>query len=154
MSDDTSISASRTINAPAKDIFDVLSNPERHAELDGSGFIRSDQKTNRIQKVGDVFTMNMEADHMGGEYQTDNHVIGYDQNKLLAWKTAPKGVEPPGWKWVWELTPVDAANTDVSITYDWSEVTDKELLQKVKFPIMPVSGLEDSLVKLAEAVGR
>lgn len=154
MSDDTSISASRTINAPAKDIFDVLSNPERHAELDGSGFIRSDEKTNRIQKVGDVFTMNMEADHMGGEYQTDNHVIGYDQNKLLAWKTAPKGVEPPGWKWVWELTPVDAANTDVSITYDWSEVTDKELLQKVKFPIMPVSGLEDSLVKLAEAVGR
>ena len=40
------------------------------------------------------FVMNMEGDHMGGEYQVDNHVTGFDANHLIAWKTAPRGTEP------------------------------------------------------------
>ena len=40
MTDDTQITVSRTIDAPAKDVFEVLTNPERHDELDGSGFVR------------------------------------------------------------------------------------------------------------------
>lgn len=47
--------------------------------------------------------MNMQGDHMGGEYKTDNHVTGCVKDKLLAWKTAPAGTEPPGWEWLWEL---------------------------------------------------
>lgn len=152
MSDDKRITVSRTIDASAADIFTVLSNPQRHAELDGSGFIVSDDKTDRITATGQVFTMNMEGDHMGGEYKTDNHVVGYDENKLLAWKTAPAGTEPPGWQWVWELKPQDADSTDVSLTYDWSAVTDKDLLKKVSFPLVSESELEDSLGRLAAAV--
>ncbi|WP_068427600.1 SRPBCC family protein [Piscicoccus intestinalis] len=152
MSDDKKITVSRTIDASAADIFTVLSNPQRHAELDGSGFIVSDDKTDRITATGQVFTMNMEGDHMGGEYKTDNHVVGYDENKLLAWKTAPAGTEPPGWQWVWELKPQDADSTDVSLTYDWSAVTDKDLLKKVSFPLVSESELEDSLGRLAAAV--
>ena len=78
MAQEQKITVQRTIDAPAKDVFEVLTNPQRHAELDGSGFVRSDEKTDRIQAVGDVFTMNMSGDHMGGEYQTDNHVTAYD----------------------------------------------------------------------------
>ncbi len=152
MSDDKKITVSRTIDASAADIFTVLSNPQRHAELDGSGFIVSDDKTDRITATGQVFTMNMEGDHMGGEYKTDNHVVGYDENKLLAWKTAPAGTEPPGWQWVWELKPQDADTTDVTLTYDWSAVTDKALLKKVSFPLVSESELEDSLGRLAAAV--
>ena len=152
MSDDKKITVSRTIDASAADIFNVLSNPQRHAELDGSGFIVSDDKTDRITATGQVFSMNMEGDHMGGEYKTDNHVVGYDENKLLAWKTAPAGTEPPGWQWVWELKPQDADSTDVSLTYDWSAVTDKDLLKKVSFPLVSESELEDSLGRLAAAV--
>ncbi len=152
MSDDKRITVSRTIDASAADIFNVLSNPQRHAELDGSGFIVSDDKTDRITATGQVFSMNMEGDHMGGEYKTDNHVVGYDENKLLAWKTAPAGTEPPGWQWVWELKPQDADSTDVSLTYDWSAVTDKDLLKKVSFPLVSESELEDSLGRLAAAV--
>ena len=152
MSDDKRITVSRTIDASAADIFNVLSNPQRHAELDGSGFIVSDDKTDRITATGQVFSMNMEGGHMGGEYKTDNHVVGYDENKLLAWKTAPAGTEPPGWQWVWELKPQDADSTDVSLTYDWSAVTDKDLLKKVSFPLVSESELEDSLGRLAAAV--
>ncbi|GAB95525.1 uncharacterized protein YndB with AHSA1/START domain [Kineosphaera limosa] len=152
MSDETSITVSRTIDAPAQDIFEVLSNPQRHAQLDGAGQIVSDHKSDRITGTGQVFTMNMDAEHMGGEYQTDNHVTGYDENKLLAWQTAPAGTQPPGWQWVWQLTPQGPDATDVSLTYDWSAVTDKELLKKVSFPLIQQSALEDSLGNLAAAV--
>ena len=45
----------------------MLSLPARHAELDGSGFIRSDDRTDRITANGQTFRMNMAGDHMGGE---------------------------------------------------------------------------------------
>jgi len=146
------ITVERTINAPSADIFEVLSNPERHVDLDGSGFIQSEEKTDRIQQVGDVFTMNMAGDHMGGDYQTENHVVGYDANKLLAWKTAPAGVEPPGWQWVWELEPEGSDSTRVRHTYDWDAVTDQDLLAKVGFPLVKEAQLDDTLVRLDEAV--
>ena len=104
MSDDQRITVQRTIDAPTAAVFEVLSNPERHPELDGSGFVVSDEKTDRITGAGQVFRMNMTGDHMGGDYQTDNTVTGYDPNHLLAWRTAPAGTEPPGWEWTWELT--------------------------------------------------
>lgn len=152
MTHDKQITVSRTIDAPAQAIFDVLSNPERHQQLDGSGFVRSDEKSDRIQKVGDVFTMNMSGDHMGGDYQTDNHVTGYDPNHLLAWKTAPAGTEPPGWEWTWELKSQGSDATDVHLSYDWSKVTDQALLDKIKFPLVEQTQLEESLNRLAAAV--
>lgn len=151
---DTKITASRTIDAPAGAIFQVLSNPEHHAELDGSGMVQSDEKTDRITGVGQVFTMNMTWDKMGGDYKTDNHVVGFEENKLLAWKTAPQGEQPPGWEWVWELTPQGPDSTEVSVTYDWSSVTDKETLKRVSFPAVDHEALESSLGNLASAVSQ
>ncbi|WP_101653588.1 SRPBCC family protein [Brevibacterium ihuae] len=151
MSDQTSITVSRTIDAPAKDIFEILSNPERHHELDGSGFIVSDSKTDRITANGQVFTMNMNGEHMGGEYQTDNHVTGYDEGKLLAWQTAPAGTEPPGWEWVWELEPEGADATRVVHTYAWDKV-DPQTAKKIGLPLVSESELEDTLNRLAAAV--
>ena len=151
MSDQTSITVSRTIDAPAKDIFEILSNPERHHELDGSGFIVSDSKTDRITANGQVFTMNMNGEHMGGEYQTDNHVTGYDEGKLLAWQTAPAGTEPPGWEWVWELEPEGSDATRVVHTYAWDKV-DPQTAKKIGLPLVSESELEDTLNRLAAAV--
>lgn len=151
MTDQTSVTVSRTIDAPAKDIFEVLSNPERHQELDGSGFIVSDSKTDRITGTGQVFTMNMDGEHMGGEYQTDNHVTGYDDGKLLAWQTAPAGTEPPGWEWVWELEPEGADATRVVHTYSWDKV-DAQTAQKIGLPLVSEQQLDDTLNRLAAAV--
>lgn len=149
---DTRITVSRSIDAPAPEIFDVLTLPARHKEVDGSGFIVSDDRTDRITKVGDVFRMNMTGPHMGGDYQTENHVVGYDKNTLVAWKTAPAGTEPPGWEWVWELKADGPDSTDVTLSYDWGAVTDKALLQKITFPLVTEEQMEDSLGNLASAV--
>ncbi|MEP9361726.1 SRPBCC family protein [Nocardioides sp. CN2-186] len=152
MSTDTSITVQRTIDAPTQDVFDVLSNPQRHPELDASGFVVSDEKTDRITATGQVFRMNMTGDHMGGDYQTDNTVTGYEKNHLLAWQTAPADTDPPGWEWVWRLTAQGSDSTDVELTYDWGKVTDKDLLAQVGFPLVPKSALEQSLGNLAAAV--
>ena len=145
------ITVSRIIDAPAGDLFHLLSNPERHHELDGSGMVVSDEKTNRIAAVGDVFTMNMHNAKMG-DYKTDNHVTGYDHNKLLAWQTAVAGTEPAGWEWVWELQALGSDSTEVALTYDWAKVTDPKTLKTVSFPMISKEELEESLNKLAAAV--
>ncbi len=147
-----SITVSRSIPASAKDIFAVLTLPARHVELDGSGFVRSDDHTDRITATGQKFRMNMTGDHMGGEYQTDNFVTGYVPDKVVAWQTAPAGTEPPGWEWTWELDPQGPDATEVTLTYDWRKVTDKQLLAKGLFPLVKKDQLEGSLGKLAEAV--
>lgn len=149
---DTQITVERTIQAPSDTVFEVLSNPQRHQELDGSGFIVDSSHTDRIQQVGDVFTVDMRGDHMGGEYQTDNHVTGFSDNHLLAWQTAPAGKEPPGWQWVWELESEGSDATHVRHTYDWSGVTDQALLAKGLFPLVSAEQLEDSLERLDQAV--
>lgn len=148
----TTQTVTRTINAPAAEIFDLLSNPERHTEFDGSGFLRSAVNPQRISAVGDTFRMNMEGDHMGGEYQVDNHVSGFQPNTLIAWKTALAGTEPPGWEWLYELKAAGSDQTEVSLTYDWSKVTDKELLKKISFPLVSQDAMESSLASLAAAV--
>ncbi len=152
MSDDKQIQVQRTINAPAASVFDVLSNPHKHEQLDGSGFVRGLDRGDRITKTGQQFRMNMTGDHMGGEYQTDNVISAFDENKLIGWKTAPAGSEPPGWEWLWELKSSGSDSTDVTLTYDWSKVTDTDLLSKISFPLVPEQALEDSLAHLAETV--
>lgn len=151
MSDKT-ITTSRVIDASADAIFNVLSNPERHAQIDGSGMVQSDEKSDRITAVGQMFTMNQHWDKQGGDYKTDNHVVGYDHNKLLAWKTAEAGTEPAGWQWVWELAPQGPDSTEVTLTYDWSAVTDSKVLKQVSFPAVSAHDLQSSLNNLAAAV--
>ena len=52
----------RLIHAPAEKIFDLLADPARHAEIDGSGTVRTPVDGSRRLKKGDKFGMSM---HMG-----------------------------------------------------------------------------------------
>ncbi|AWB83260.1 SRPBCC domain-containing protein [Corynebacterium liangguodongii] len=121
----TKNSAQRVIDAPAGEIFDFLSNPDRHAETDGSGMVVSADKAERITTVGQVFTMNMTKED--GDYQTRNEVFAVQENKVIGWKnlknvTAEVSV---GAKWLYELESVDADHTRVTLTYDRSEIEDE-----------------------------
>ena len=151
---ETSISVTRTIDAPAADIFSVLTLPARHHEFDGSGMVRAAENTERITKVGEKFVMNMYAEQMGGDYQMHNHVTAFDENKMLGWQPAQEQNmdDPAGWEWLYTLNAVDANTTEVTLTYSWNKVTDQQLLKQVSFPVVPQSALEESLNLLAGAV--
>ncbi|WP_299051979.1 SRPBCC family protein [uncultured Nocardioides sp.] len=149
---ETSISVKRTIDAGTPAVFDVLSNPNRHPQIDGSGSVVSVDTGDRITAVGQSFRMNMNHSIQGGDYQTDNVVTGYQENHLLAWQTATADTEPPGWEWVWRLEADGPDSTTVTLTYDWSKVDDPALVEKIGFPLIPASDLESTLDGLASAV--
>ena len=155
MTTETERSAERLIDAPAAVIFDILSNPERHPETDASGTVVSDEKTNRIKAVGDVFRMNMTSNAGRGrepEYQTDNHVTGFIENKLIAWRPGPTDADEPfGWEWLYELEPQGSEATLVRLSYRWGDV-DKNTVNQVGLPKFEASDLEASLGPLASAV--
>ena len=114
--------AIRDIDAPAKEIFDLLSNPERQPETDGSGMVVSADKAERIKAVGDTFTMNMTKED--GDYQTTNEVFAFQQDRIIGWKNVENttaGVRV-GAKWLYELEPIDADNTRVTLTYLRDEI--------------------------------
>lgn len=114
--------AIRDIDAPAKEIFDLLSNPERHPETDGSGMVVSADKAERIKEIGDTFTMNMTKED--GDYQTTNEVFAFQQDRIIGWKNVENttaGVRV-GAKWLYELEPIDADNTRVTLTYLRDEI--------------------------------
>ncbi|MEP1124319.1 MAG: SRPBCC domain-containing protein [Ilumatobacter sp.] len=152
MSDTASCTVERTIPAPARALFAVLTDPNRHIDLDTSGFVTGLDHGDRLHEVGQKFTMNMTGDHMGGDYQTDNFVSAFDDNKMVGWKTAPAGTEPPGWEWLWELRSDGSDQTTVTLTYDWSKVTDQALLDKVGFPLVSETQMSESVSRLAAAV--
>lgn len=149
-STDTSTTVTRTIQAPANEIFNLLTNPDRHPALDGSGMVISEDTNDRIQGTGEVFRMNMNNDILG-DYKTENHVVGYESNQLLAWQTAPAGEEPAGWQWIWELNSTDDDTTEVSVTYDWKNVS-AENVEKFNLPLITEEQLEGSLGNLAAAM--
>ena len=147
-----SITVSRLIDAPAEEIFEILTLPAKHPTLDASGTVISGTDQ-RIQNVGDVFVMNMNAEMMGGDYKTENHVTGLDPNKLIAWKPCPEGttVEDNGWEWVYELQPEGSDSTTVTLTYSWEHANPK-VTKKISFPLFGEKVLEESLERLASTV--
>lgn len=149
---ENSISVSRLIDAPAEEIFEILTLPAKHPSLDASGTVISGTDQ-RIQNVGDVFVMNMHAEMMGGDYKTENHVTGLDPNKLIAWKPCPEGttVEDNGWEWVYELQPEGSDSTTVTLTYSWEHANPK-VTKKISFPLFGEKVLEESLERLASTV--
>jgi hypothetical protein len=142
-------SVTRNVPITAARLFAVLSDPGRHAAIDGSGMVRGAATTERITKVGDVFRM-VVYHPAAGEYQTDNHVVEFERSRRIAWATGTVGGEPSGWRWIWELD--DAGDfTAVTHTYDWSRVTDERALQMISFPLISTEQMEASIEGLAAA---
>ena len=130
----TRIRVRATLDAPPAAVFAVLADPRRHPEIDGSGTVQAAADAAPITAAGQVFTMSMFRADLG-DYRTDNHVLDFTAGRRIAWTTARAGQPPAGVRWVWALDPTDDDNqTIVTHTYDWTDVTDPELLARVTFP--------------------
>lgn len=154
------VSVSRTIEVPAGRLFDLLAHPANHPLIDGSGMLR-DASGGVISGVGDVFTMTMHNDEMG-DYEMANHVVEYEPGRRIAWEPVLKAAsrdedqaeigERSEHRWAYELTPLGAASTLVTETYDCSRAP--EWLRKaVKDGALWIDSMTVSLEKL-DALGR
>ena len=130
------VAVSRRICAPAHDIFQVLANPLRHPELDGSESLRGAGSAAVISGVGDVFVMKMYFAHIG-DYEMNNHVVEYEQDRRIGWEpeagrghpnAAPGSPEPARWghRWSYQLTPDGPDATIVTEIYDCSRAPEEE----------------------------
>jgi uncharacterized protein YndB with AHSA1/START domain len=79
------ITASRRIDAPAGEIFEILADPGRHRELDGSGMLREVVSGTAISADGDVFVMKMYFEEYG-EYHMINHVVEFEPERRIGWE--------------------------------------------------------------------
>lgn len=134
----------RLIHAPAEKIFEVLADPARHAEIDGSGTVRAPVDGSRRLKKGDTFGMSM---HMGIGYKMVNEVVEFEDNRQIAWQPRPTiGLLRPligGRIWRYELTPQDGG-TLVRESWDIRQ-------EKVPFLVRPMrSATVDSMTKTLE----
>ena len=130
------VTVSRRICAPAHDIFQVLANPVRHPEFDGSQMLRGAVSTAVISGVGDVFVMKMYYSEIG-DYEMNNHVVEYERDRRIGWEpeagrghpdAAPDSPEPARWgqRWSYQLTPDGPDATIVTEIYDCSRAPEKE----------------------------
>jgi hypothetical protein len=131
--DEPSFAVSRDIAAPAGQIFSVLARPAAHADLDGSGMVRTALDDVVISGVGDVFVLNMHNDDIG-DYVMENHVVEFEPGKRIAWEPVMRSTEmaglparvlrPAHHRWGWQLEPLDAGHTRVTEFFDCSRSPD------------------------------
>jgi hypothetical protein len=130
------VAVSRRICAPAHDIFQVLANPVRHQELDGSGSLRGAVSATMISGVGDVFVMKMYFAHLG-DYEMNNHVVEYELDRLIGWEPEAGRGHPAvvpgsskqsrlGHRWSYQLTPDGPDATVVTEIYDCSRAPEAD----------------------------
>ncbi len=101
-------SVERVIPAPAKAIFDLLADPARHRDIDGSGTVRDARDGSERLVLGARFGMSMK---MGIPYSMVSEVVEFEEDRRIAWQSRSSlGFMKPfvgGRIWRYELEPVE-----------------------------------------------
>jgi hypothetical protein len=114
------VSVSRRIEAPAAVIFELLADPDRHPEIDGSGMLRPGASNGPVVGVGDVFVTKMYVESIG-DYEMHNRIVVYEAGRSIGWEPGNAELARNGSRWRFDLTPDDAHATVVTETYDCTE---------------------------------
>ena len=144
------VSAERVIAAPADRIFDLLADPRRHREIDGSGTVRDVVEGPSRLSPGAVFGMSM---RMGGPYTMTNTVVEFEENRRIAWQPRPTNALAAkavgGRIWRYELEPVEGG-TRVRETWDIRQEKVPPLLWGLRW--LTRRSIEATLRRLEERV--
>ncbi|MGA8980016.1 MAG: SRPBCC family protein [Pedococcus sp.] len=137
------ISAHREIAASAESIFELIADPTQQPRWDGNDNLNAAVGGRRVAAVGEVFTMTTTKGHV-----RENHVVEFEEGRLIAWTPAAAGEEPWGHLWRWELEPLDAGRTRVTHTYDWTALSDETRLVRARSTT--ADNLQASVDRLAD----
>lgn len=148
------VSATLTVAASAARVFAVLADPTTHASIDGTGWVQEAADRAPLSEVGQVFRMDMyHANHPDGDYRVANKVQVFDPPRAIGWMTGEEKedgrLEFGGWFWRYDLAPLGASETAVTLTYDWSAVP-RYIRDYLQFPPFGPEHLTNSLHHLAK----
>ena len=114
------VSVERLIPAPASAIFDLIADPSRHRDIDGSGTVRDPRGGAERLQLGSRFGMSMV---MGVPYAMQSTVVEFEEDRRLAWQTrGPTAIGRlvGGRIWRYELEPAEGG-TLVRESWDISQ---------------------------------
>jgi uncharacterized protein YndB with AHSA1/START domain len=137
------VSASRDVAVPAEVVFELIADPAQQPRWDGNDNLTEAPVGQRVRGVGAVFTMSLTTGAV-----RENHVVEFDEGRLIAWRPSEPAGTPPGHLWRWELEPMDASHTRVTHTYDWSRLTDAKRMERAR--ATTTDRLQASVDRLAE----
>ena len=141
------VSSARPIAADAADIFEFIADPARQPLWDGNDNLAEAPPGQRVRSVGEVFTMTLTKGAI-----RHNHVVEFEEGRLIAWRPSEPGGDPPGHLWRWTLEPLGDGRTLVTHTYDWTQLTDPSRLARARATTN--DKLDASLERLAALVER
>ena len=121
------VQARRDVAAPAAVLFELIADPSQQPRWDGNDNLAQSPEGQRVRRVGDVFTMTLTLGTV-----RENHVVEFDEGRLIAWRPSEVGAPPPGHLWRWELEPLDEGHTRVTHTYDWTALTDEKRMVRAR----------------------
>ena len=146
----STVSVERVVAAPPERIFDLLADPARHRDLDGSGTVRDPHGTAERLSLGARFGMDMKA---GFGYRMVNEVVEFEEGRRIAWQPRPdvSALRPfvGGRIWRYELEPVDGG-TLVRETWDISQERVPPLLWGLRPAVR--AGMTRTLARIEELV--
>lgn len=144
------VSAERVIPASPERVFDLLADPRRHREIDGSGTLRDAVEGPSRLSPGAIFGMNMK---IGGPYQMTNTVVEFEEGRRIAWQPRPTNSLAAkaigGRIFRYELEPVEGG-TRVRETWDIRHERVPPLLFGLRW--MTKRNLDRTLARLEEQV--
>lgn len=142
------VSRAVEVQAPAAELFDLIADPHRHGELDGSGTVRSTVQGPRRLSQGATFTVKMKQ--YGLPYRITSRVTELDDGRVVEWR------HPMGHRWRWEITPLSETSTRVTETFDYSPIPSvrAKALELFGFPRLNTAGIEATLRRLQDRYRR
>src|ERR1700710_229790 len=115
----------RTIAAPPEKIFELVADPRRHKDIDGSGTVRDARELPERLELGSKFGMDMD---FGGPYSMTSTIIEFEEGRRIAWQSYPHA-NSKKWRhifggriWRYELEPV-TGGTLVKESWDLTQET-------------------------------
>lgn len=155
--DEENVRATLTVAASAARVFAVLADPTTHAAIDGTGWVQEAADRTPLTEAGQIFRMDMHhSGHRNGDYQVVNKVVVLEPRRAIGWLTGQEKddgrLEFGGWTWRYDLTPLGASETEVTLTYDWSAVP-AAIREYLQFPPFGPEHLVNSLHHLAQLAG-
>jgi hypothetical protein len=135
------VSRSTIVSAPAQMIFDLLADPRRHSEIDGSGSVQSAQ-INAPERLSLNATFGMQM-KIGLPYKITNTVVEFEEGQTIAWRHFG------GHIWRYILEPVDGG-TNVTEQFDWNKSKSPLVLKLRKSPQDNAKSIEKTLENLVK----
>ena len=134
------ISRSMVVRAPADRIFDILADPRRHPDFDGSGTVRDAISGPPRLSLGAKFGMDM---RIVVPYRVSSQVKEFEEGRLIAW--AHLG----GHRWRYQLERLGDGSTRVTETFDATTARSARALKLMDAYGRNARAIEQTLPRLA-----